>query len=125
MKFRVTDEKNAALQARLAALGVQEADLVEKFLRGSGPGGQKVNKTSSAVYLKHLPTGIEVKVNTERSQSVNRYLARRELCDRIEARLHGSVPAEEARVARLRKQKDRRARRTRKRSASAEPGDEG
>lgn len=115
MRFRVTPEKNAALLARLAELEVREEDLVEKFLRGGGPGGQKTNKTSSAVYLKHLPTGIEVKVSTERSQSVNRFLARRELCDRIEARRLGCSPAADARAAKLRKQKDRRARRARKR----------
>lgn len=73
------------LQRRMQQLGIHEDDLLEKFIRGTGHGGQKVNKTSSCVYLKHLPTGIEVKCQLERSRVLNRRLARGELCDRIEA----------------------------------------
>ncbi|MDD4183782.1 MAG: peptide chain release factor-like protein, partial [Candidatus Omnitrophica bacterium] len=57
--------------------GIREEDIVEKFIRASGPGGQFVNKTSSCVYLKHIPTGIEVKCQKERSQALNRYAARK------------------------------------------------
>ena len=77
--FKVRKDKEDALLNHMEALGILEKDLVEKFVRASGKGGQKVNKTSSCVYLKHLPTGIEVKVSREREQAVNRFLARREL----------------------------------------------
>jgi len=61
-----------------------DSDLIENFLKGSGPGGQKINKTSSAVQLKHIPTGIVVKYQDTRSRSLNRKMARRILQDRIE-----------------------------------------
>ena len=73
------------LQKRLTKLRVREEDLQEEFVRGSGPGGQKINKTSSTVVLRHLPTGLEVRCQRERSQVMNRYWARMELCDRLEA----------------------------------------
>ena len=72
------------LQKRLRALGIREEDLQEEFIRGSGPGGQKVNKTSSTVVLRHLPSGVEVRCQRERSQVMNRQWARMELCDRLE-----------------------------------------
>jgi len=81
------------LQKRLTKLRVREEDLQEEFVRGSGPGGQKINKTSSTVVLRHLPTGLEVRCQRERSQVMNRYWARMELCDRLEA------AREEARMA--------------------------
>jgi protein subunit release factor B len=104
-------DKEAALAARLAGLGVRPEDLVEKFIRAGGPGGQNVNKTSTAVYLKHLPSGIEVKMQQERSQALNRFLARRALADKLEARLLGEQSTEAARVAKLRRQKRKRSRR--------------
>jgi peptide chain release factor len=80
----VSPEKQAALDARIAKLRITEDDLVEKFILGSGSGGQKINKTSSCVYLKHLPSGIEVKCQAGRSREMNRFLARHELCERLE-----------------------------------------
>lgn len=74
-----------ALQQRLRKLRVREEDLEESFIRGSGAGGQKINKTSSTVVLRHLPTGLEVRCQRERSQVMNRHWARVELCDRLEA----------------------------------------
>lgn len=68
----------------MAKLRIAESDLVEKFVLGSGSGGQKINKTSSCVYLKHLPSGIEVKCQAHRSREMNRFFARHELCDRLE-----------------------------------------
>jgi protein subunit release factor B len=106
-----SSEKEAALAARLFRLGVKPEDLVEKFIRAGGPGGQNVNKTSTAVYLKHVPSGIDVKMQQERSQALNRFLARRTLADKLEARLRGRQSAEAARVAKLRKQKRKRSRR--------------
>lgn len=64
---------------------LREEDVLEKFIRSGGKGGQKVNKTSTCVYLKHLPTGIEVKCSTERSQARNRALALQQLADKVSA----------------------------------------
>ncbi|TDU63101.1 RF-1 domain-containing protein [Prosthecobacter fusiformis] len=72
------------LQKRLTKLRIREEDLQEDFVRGSGPGGQKINKTSSTVVLRHVPSGLEVRCQRERSQVMNRYWARMELCDRME-----------------------------------------
>jgi protein subunit release factor B len=108
--FAVSEEKNRWLRLKMAELGVSEADLEEVFVRSSGNGGQHVNKTSSCVQLKHKPTGIQVVCMRERSQSINRFLARRELLERL-ASASGAVTPEMKRVARLRKQKDRRRRR--------------
>ncbi len=114
-----SSEKEAALAARLLGLGVKPEDLVEKFIRAGGPGGQNVNKTSTAVYLKHVPTGVEVKMQQERSQALNRFLARRALADKLEARLRGERSAEAARVAKLRKQKRKRSRRAQEKVLAA------
>ena len=111
MADSVSNEKQAAVEKWLAALGVKPGDVVEKFIRARGPGGQNVNKTSTAVYLKHLPTGIEVKVQQERSQALNRFLARRLLAEKLEALVLKHESAEQARIARLRRQKRKRTRR--------------
>ena len=105
--FAVSEEKNRWLRAKMETLGIQEKDIDEKFIRSAGRGGQKVNKTSSCVYLKHIPTGVEVKCMQERSQSLNRFLARRELLSRIE-RLSGRLSAETLQVEKARKQKSKR-----------------
>jgi protein subunit release factor B len=76
-----------ALEKRMTKLGIREDDLEEDFVRGSGPGGQKINKTSSTVVLRHVPTGLEVRCQKERSQVMNRHWARVELCDRLETAL--------------------------------------
>ena len=110
-EFAVSEEKNRWLQLKMAELGVLEEELQETFVRSSGRGGQHVNKTSTCVQLRHIPSGITVSASRERSQSVNRFLARRELLERIEA-LSGKQTPETKRIERLRKQKDRRQRRT-------------
>ena len=110
MIFPVSEEKNRWLQERMEALGIHEKDIEEKFIRSSGRGGQKVNKTSTCVYLRHIPTGIEVKWMRERSQSLNRFLARRELVRRIE-RLSGQSAPEEIQIEKARKQKSKRKKR--------------
>jgi protein subunit release factor B len=109
--FAVNEEKNRWLIRKMAELGVKEDDLEETFVRSSGNGGQHVNKTSTCVQLRHKPSGIMVTASRERSQSVNRFLARRELLERLEAQA-GGMTAEMKRVEKLRKQKDRRRRRT-------------
>ena len=109
--FTVSSEKERALLERMASLGVAESDLRETFVRSSGPGGQKVNKTSSCVQLVHIPTGLTVKCQRERSQAVNRFLARRLLLDRIEKLQKGVVEAEKDRVEKIRRQKRKRSKR--------------
>lgn len=110
-KFGVSPEKEKALIDRMAALGVSEEDLREAFIHASGPGGQKVNKTATCVQLTHLPTGISVKCGLNRSQSINRFLARRLLLDKIEKWQKGAVEGEETRQEKIRRNKERRARR--------------
>ena len=94
------------IEKRFAALGWSLADVEEAFVRGTGPGGQKINKTSSTVWLRHRPTGIEVRCQRERSQAANRELAWLTLCDRLEERARGlaraSVEAAEAERRRTR-----------------------
>jgi len=114
--FAVSEEKNRWLIQKMAELNVREEDFEESFVRSSGNGGQHVNKTSSRVMLRHIPSGISVSASRERSQSVNRFLARRELLERLDA-LTGKVTPEMKRIERLRKQKDRRRRRTEKKEA--------
>ena len=87
--FAVSEKKMRQLLQKMEELGLREEELLEKFIRASGRGGQKINKTSSSVYLKHIPTGIEVKCMKDRSQSVNRFLARRELLEKLEDHLGG------------------------------------
>jgi protein subunit release factor B len=100
------------IDERLRALGVKPEDLIEKFIRASGPGGQKVNKSSVAVYLKHVPTGVEVKAQSERSQALNRSEARKRLAMRLEAQIEEKRVEEEQQV-------EKRRRRNRKRSRKA------
>lgn len=81
------------IEERLKALGVRASDVEEKFVRGAGPGGQKINKTSSTVWLRHAPTGVEVRCQRERSQAVNRDVAWAELCAKLEARVRAAKDA--------------------------------
>ena len=109
--FGVSPDKEQALADRMARLGIREGDLVEKFIRSGGHGGQNVNKVATCVYLKHLPTGTEVKCQQERSQALNRYLARRILTDKIEAAVLGKESEEQQRIAKIRRQKRKRSKR--------------
>lgn len=110
--FPVSEEKNSVLRERMEALDILEKDIEERFIRSSGSGGQKVNKTSTCVYLRHHPTGIEVKWMTERSQALNRFLARRELVRRIE-KASGNMTSEERKIKQARRQKTKREKRAR------------
>ncbi|MEK6657393.1 MAG: peptide chain release factor-like protein [Nitrospirota bacterium] len=95
----------------MKALGVFEKDVIEKFIRSSGKGGQHVNKASTCVYLKHIPTGIEVKVMRERSQSLNRFFAWRLLTDKIEELIKGKESKKQQEIEKLRRQKRKRSKR--------------
>jgi len=111
----ISPEKTAALTQRMIALGVREADIEESFVRSGGHGGQNVNKTSTCVMLLHRPTGLQVKCQDTRQQVLNRFLARRLLLDKIEARQKGYVDAARAERERIRRQKRRRSRRAKDR----------
>ncbi len=113
--FPISEGKEARLRERMAALGVREADLEESFTRSGGPGGQNVNKTSTAVVVLHRPTGLRVRCERERSQALNRFLARRLILDKIEQHQRGFVEAERSRIEKIRRQKRRRSRRAKNR----------
>lgn len=96
------------LEERMARLGISEDELEESFIRGTGAGGQKINKTSSTVVLRHRPSGIEVRCQRERSQAMNRQLARAELCDLIEQSRQARMQAEQDAREKTRRQKRKR-----------------
>jgi peptide chain release factor len=108
-------EKWKALEDRMHKLGILAEDLTEKFIRGSGSGGQKINKTASCVYLKHLPSGIEVKCQAERSRELNRFIARKELCETFQEKILGIQSARQQAREKIRRQKRRRSRRQKNR----------
>ena len=107
----ITKKKEDALEAKMRRFSVWESDLEEHFIRSRGPGGQNVNKTSTGVYLKHIPTGIEVKVFNERSQVLNRYAARKILTNKIETMILGRESEERKRIEKIRRQKRKRSKR--------------
>ncbi|MGD0280953.1 MAG: peptide chain release factor-like protein [Dissulfurispiraceae bacterium] len=109
--FAVSEEKNRWLQKKMEELGISENDILEQFIRSSGKGGQHVNKTSTCVYLRHKATGIEIKCMEDRSQSVNRFLARRQLAEAIE-QLSGKPTAKDTERERIRKQKSKSRKRS-------------
>jgi protein subunit release factor B len=120
-KFGVTQKKESELLARMEACGLRESDLDESFVRSGGPGGQKVNRTDTCVQLRHLPTGLDVKMQESRSQSLNRYLARRRLCELLEEQQLGRLSPEAQRREKARKQKDRRRRRGKGKATTLNP----
>ncbi len=111
MQGPVTKQKQAALAARMQELGIEEEDLEEDFIRASGAGGQKVNKTSVAVRLLHKPSGVEVRCQESRSQALNRFYARRRLAEKIAAGLEEHESAEQKRIEKIRRQKRKRSKR--------------
>lgn len=115
----VSREKEKALSVRMLNLGVTESDFEESFIRSSGPGGQKVNKSSSCVYLIHIPTGLTVKCQRERSQALNRYLARRLLLDKIELMQKGFIAEERDKIEKIRRQKRKRTKRAKEKILTA------
>ena len=90
---------------------VRESDIVEKFVKSSGKGGQNINKVATCVYLKHLPTGIEIKCQESRFQAVNRRLARLILMKKIEERALGRLSEERKRIEKIKRQKRKRSKR--------------
>ncbi len=117
--FPVSLEKAQALAARMAALGVREEDLDESFVRSGGKGGQNVNKVATCVVLRHRPSGLSVKCQEARSQAMNRFLARRLLCEKIDERARGVASAAEQARERIRRQKRRRSKRAKEKMLAA------
>jgi protein subunit release factor B len=105
----VSQTKQKDLEKRMQELGIFESDIREHFIRSSGAGGQNVNKVSTCVALKHIPTGLEVKCQKERSQALNRFLARRLLVEKIERKILGEKSKKEMQIWKLRKQKKHRS----------------
>lgn len=107
----ISESKKEDLKKKMDHLGIYEKDIEEKFIRSHGKGGQKVNKTSSCVYLKHKPSGIEVKCQRERSRALNRFFARRILVNKIEILVLGELSEERKRIEKIRRQKRKRSKR--------------
>lgn len=100
-------------------LGIKEADLEESFVRSGGPGGQNVNKVSTCVVLKHLPTGLVVKCQKDRSQVMNRHFARVILARKLEALILGRESEEARRIAKIKRQKRKRSKRAKEKLLNA------
>ena len=111
MLYPVSEKKIHELRLKMEKLGLRDSDFVESFTRSGGAGGQNVNKVSSCVWLKHLPTGLEVKCQRERSQALNRFLAKRLLIDKIESMKLGAASAERKAIEKIRRQKRKRSKR--------------
>ncbi len=112
-------EKLQELETRMEQLGILEEDLEEQFIRGSGSGGQKINKTASTVRLRHIPSGLEVRCQQTRSQSQNRFFARRLLIEKFEAQQQGKKSAAQQKREKLRRQKRKRSKRAKEKVLEA------
>ncbi|HRD02003.1 MAG TPA: peptide chain release factor-like protein [Candidatus Saccharicenans sp.] len=110
--FPVRPEKEKDLLERMVRLGIKDSELEERFIHSQGKGGQKVNKAATCVYLKHVPTGIEVKCQKERSQALNRFLARRILVEKLEEKVRGEESLEKQKIEKIRRQKRKRSKRS-------------
>jgi len=111
-KSDLSEKKYGVLLNKIKKCYIDLSDIDEKFIRGTGKGGQKINKTNSCVYLKHKPTGISIKYQKERKRSMNRVLALRELVDAIERKMSGKASKKEREIERKRKSKHNKRRKT-------------
>jgi protein subunit release factor B len=110
--FPVSAQSAAELYAEFARLGLREEDLDEQFIRSGGHGGQNVNKVSTCVVLVHKVSGLMVRCQQERSQGLNRFLARRLLAQKVAEKIHGEISKKKSEAEKLRRQKRRRSRRS-------------
>ena len=109
MQVNISKYRKQALRKKMHKFGIRREDIREKFIRASGKGGQKVNKASSCVYLRHIPTNIEVKCKQERSQALNRLIAREILVNRIEAFIEKTRNQEKKRIEKIKRQQRKRS----------------
>ncbi|HHF7374985.1 peptide chain release factor family protein [Legionella bozemanae] len=107
----INKEKWDKLTDFMVQLHIRDDDLIEKFIVGSGKGGQKLHKTASTVYLKHIPSGLEIKCQESRSREDNRYFARIRLCEKLHAIVSEEKTKEQQKIEKLKRQKKRRSRR--------------
>lgn len=119
MIFPVSPQKNDRLAREMQRLGIRESDLQESFIQSGGPGGQNVNKVATCVVLRHLPSGLIVKCQKERSQVMNRYAARRILVEKLDARIRGRESEEARRISKIRRQKRKRSKRAKDKMLAA------
>ena len=111
--FDISPGKVEALMAKIKELEIALDDIEETFSRGHGKGGQKVNKTSNCVHLKHIPTGLQAICQRERQRNKNRFIALRSLVEKIEEQLFPGTTEKDAKLEKIRKQKQRRHRKSR------------
>jgi protein subunit release factor B len=109
--YPVSSRKAEELQSKILKLGLKDSDFEESFIRSGGSGGQNVNKVSTCVVLRHRPTGLEVRCQQERSQGLNRYLAKRLLVEKIEERILGEASERRHQFEKIRRQKRKRSKR--------------
>lgn len=113
----INKEKWDKLKSLMAKLHIKDEELIEKFILGSGKGGQKLHKTAATVYLKHLPSGMEIKCQESRNREDNRYFARMRLCEKLQAILSNEPTKEQQKNAKIKRQKKRRTRRSKQKSS--------
>jgi len=119
--FDISPGKIAALFARIAALQIDPATIEEQFVRGGGPGGSKINKTSNCVVLRYAPLELVVRCQRDRRRSLNRFLALRELVDQIEMRISPGTSQRMRDLDRKRSSKARAGRRARAKHGGVRP----
>ena len=112
-------KKQAEIRQLMEQCNVNENDLIETFILGTGKGGQKQNKTHTCVYIKHKPTGLDVKCQKDRSREINRYLARRLLCEKIMQKDDTVVSKKELSIEKIQKQKQKKKQRQKKRDQTS------
>lgn len=114
----ITQKKFDQLVDKMNQLDIFEDDIDEKFTNSSGPGGQNVNKNSTCVHLKHIPSGVEIKMQKARTQAMNRYYARKRLCEVIEEKTLGKKSQAQKKIDKIRKQKQKRKSRAKTKAQS-------